>query len=503
MVAHYPANSGKETPVRTNLTVNSTTQFRALSQDQIEQIVLAAMEALESIGTRVHEAEAAQLLAAAGAMVDGQHVRLPAGLIKDMLGSVPPRIAMGNRDGERTMILESHRIYYGTGSDCPFILDAETGERRKFLKKDIEDAARVVDACPNMDFHMSLGLMSDVPTYSYDRHQAMAMLRNTVKPLVLTAMSRQALSDILEVYYLLRGGRDAFETNPGFIIYLEPTTPLVHSKAALEKLLFSAERRIPAIYTPCPTLGGTSPVTLASGLVLSVAEFFVGMTISQLKRRGAPLVMGGVAGPIDMRTTILSYGAPELCLLSAALTDVAHSLQIPMFSTAGCSDAKVLDEQAAAEAAFSIITAGLSGANLIHDVGFLASAMIGSYEMVVLSDELVGMAKRFLSGIEVNEETMALDVLREEGPGGSFIATDHTAKHFRRELWFPKLLDRQRCGPWQDSGSRTLGHRLRERVRDILATHQVPPLDPALEVEIQAMLVRADRMASEEQTSLT
>ena len=236
--------------------------------------------------------------------------------------------------------------------------------------------------------------------------------------------------------------------------------------------------------------------------MLSLAEFLAGMVVSQLKRRGAPLVMGGVVGPIDMRTSILSYGSPELCLLSAALTDVAHSLKVPMFSTAGCSDAKVLDEQAAVEATFSIITAGLSGANLIHDVGFLASAMIGSHEMVVLSDELIGMAKRFLSGIEVNEETLAVDLLCEVGPGGNFLCNDHTVRHFRRELWFPRLLDRQRYGPWKDSGAARLGDRLKERVREILATHQVPPLDARVEAEAGAMLERADRQAAAVQTDL-
>ena len=488
--------------MRTNLTEYATTQFRVLSDDQIEQIFLGALELLESTGTRIHEEEARQLLAEAGVGVDGELARIPAGLVKEMLASVPPRIAMGNREGRRTMILESHRIYYGTGSDCPFIIDADTGERRKFLKKDIEDAACVLDACPNLDFHMSLGLMSDVPTYSYDRHQAAAMLRSTIKPLVLTAMSRDALSDIVEMYYLLRGGRDAFEVNPGFIIYLEPTTPLLHSKAAMKKLIFSAERRIPAIYTPCPIAGATAPVTLAGALVLSVAEFLVGMVVSQLKRRGAPLIMGGVVSTLDMQTTILTYGSPELHLMSAALTDIAHSLKVPMFSTAGCSDSKVLDEQAAVEAALSIMAAGLSGANLIHDVGFLESALIGSHEMVVLSDEIVGMVKRFLSGVRVTDETLALDVIKEVGPGGNFLAHEHTARNFRKEHWFPTLIDRTRFAPWRDAGSKTMADRVRERVAEILATHEVPPLPEDVEAGIGKLIAAADEQAAADQTNL-
>lgn len=489
--------------MRTNQTDCATTQFRVLSQDQIERIFLGALELLEGTGARIFCAEARGILSAAGASVDGEMARLPAGLVKEMLASVPPRIVVGDRNGERRLILESHRIHYGTGSDCPFIIDADTGMRRSFVKRDTEDAARVVDACPNLDFHMSLGLTSDVPGYSYDRHQAAAMLRHTVKPLVLTAMSRDGLADILEMYYLLRGGREAFELNPGFIVYIEPTTPLLHSKAAMEKLLFAADRRIPAIYTPCPIGGATSPVTLAGTLAVTVAEFLTGMVISQLQRRGAPLIMGGVTSVLDMKTAVFTYGSPELHLMSAALTDIAHWLGIPMFSTAGCSDSKTLDEQAAIEAALGIMAAGLSGANLIHDVGFLESALIGSHEMIVLSNEIIGMVKHFLGGVRVDDDALALDVVREVGPGGSFIAHEHTAQNMRRELWFPQLMDRERYSAWESSGSRTLGDRVRARVQEILAAHQPQELDRAVSAGIDDILARVDERAGADHTSLT
>ena len=488
--------------MRTNLTNNATTQFRVLSEDQIERIYLGALELLESTGGRIISEEARQILEDAGAKVEGETARIPAGLVKSMLASVPPRIALGNRDGERTVILESHRIHYGTGSDCPFIIDAETGERRLYVKEDIANAARVVDACPNLDFHMSLGLTSDVPDFSYDRHQAATMFRNTRKPLVLTAMSKDGLADILEMYYLIRGGRDAFEVNPGFVIYIEPTTPLVHSKVAMEKLIFAADRRIPAIYTPCPIAGATAPVTLAGALTVGVAEFLTGMVVSQAQRPGAPLIMGGVISPMDMRTTILTYGSPELHLMSAALTDIAHWLKVPMFSTAGCSDSKTVDEQAAVEAALSIMAAGLSGANLIHDVGFLESALIGSYEMVVLSDEIIGMVKHFLNGVRVDDETLALEVVKEVGPGGNFLAHEHTVRNLRQELWFPGLIDRSKYSAWQDAGSKRMVDRVRERVEAILSTHSVPALPGEVETGIDAILARADGQAAAEQTDL-
>jgi trimethylamine--corrinoid protein Co-methyltransferase len=205
---------------------------------------------------------------------------------------------------------------------------------------------------------------------------------------------------------------------------------------------------------------------------------------------------------MDMRSTILTYGSPELHVLSAAITDIAHWLHVPVFSTAGCSDSKTLDEQAAAEAALSLMAAGLSGANLIHDVGFLESALIGSMDMVVLSDEIIGMVKRFLSGVAVSDETLALDVIKEVGPGGNFLAHEHTATHMRRELWFPSLIDRSKYSAWQAAGSKTLGDRVRERVAQILASHQAPPLPAPVDRGIQEIVERADKKATAEQTVL-
>jgi len=353
-------------------------KLRILTDDQVGLILRSSLEVLERTGSRVHHAGARDLLAKAGAQVTGDIVKIPSALVKQALATVPERIAVGDREARTRMILEADRSYFGTGSDCPFIYDMDSGEHRKFLAQDVADAAKVADACENLDFHMSLGLTSDVPWETYDVHQAVAMMTNTVKPLVLTALSTESLADITDIYYAVRGGREAFEANPTFILYDEPTTPLTHGKVALDKLMFAAERRIPSIYTPCPICGATAPATLAAAIVLGIAEFLLGAVVAQLTRPGAALIMGGVASVMDMRTTVLSYGAPELYILSGAYADIAHYLKIPVYGTCGCSDSKAVDEQAAVEAAVSTLMAGLTGANLIHDIGFLEGALIGS-----------------------------------------------------------------------------------------------------------------------------
>lgn len=490
--------------MRVNYQVNTTPQFRVLSDDQIEQIYYAALEVLSRTGALVHEEEALALLQDAGAQVrDDNRVLIPNWMVKSALNTVPERVVLAGRDRgsdkAKHLVLEKDRIYYGTGSDTPFILDPYTDERRRCTYEDVYNAAKMTDALPNIDFHMSLGLTSDVPITTYDRHQFMAMVQGTSKPLVITAVDREGLADQYEMACELVGGEAEFQRVPYFVIYIEPSSPLNNSQEAVEKLLFAAERHIPAMYTPCPMCGGTAPATMAGILVQTLAECLTGVVISQLKRPGAPIIMGGVVSIMDMATTILSYGAPELSLLSAALTDVAKWVRLPMFSTAGCGDAKVLDQQAAVEAAISLAMAGLSGANLIHDVGYLESGLIGSYDMLVMSDEIISMVKHVLKGIQVDEEHLALDVIDRVGPGGHFLADDHTYDHFRTDFWFPKLIDRRNWEDWQAAGGLDLGEQVREKVIDIIENYEPAPIPEGVEAELKAIIARADETYEEEE----
>jgi trimethylamine--corrinoid protein Co-methyltransferase len=283
--------------------------------------------------------------------------------------------------------------------------------------------------------------------------------------------------------------------NPTLCLYAEPISPLNHSQEAIEKLLVAAENRIPVVYTPCPIAGATTPMTLAGALVISVADHLSGLVAAQFHAPGAPVIMGGVLSTMDMQTSIYTYGSPEFCLLEAALTDLSHFYKIPMFGTAGCSDSKIFDEQAAAEAMMSIMGAALSGANLVHDVGFLENGLIGSFELLVASDEFIGRAKHIVKGIEVSTETLALDVIDKVGPGGNFVAEEHTHKHFREVEWFHDLTDRNNYANWKLNGSKTMGQRANEYVKEILSSHTVEPLSDEVERTIEKVFQKYDQKA--------
>jgi trimethylamine--corrinoid protein Co-methyltransferase len=264
---------------------------------------------------------------------------------------------------------------------------------------------------------------------------------------------------------------------------------------ATEKLIHAARLRIPIVFTPCPIMGASAPTTGAGALVQGNAETLSGLVIHQLVEPGAPFIYGGVMLHLDMSTTIAPYGAPEMHKHCAALTDLAHHYQLPMFGTCGCSDAKRVDAQAGLEVGFSTLMATLSGQNLIHDIGFLESALITSFEMYLLSDEAIGMAKHIAGGVPVSRETLAVDVIASVGQFGNYLTEQHTLDHFRKEFYFPKFLDRTNYAGWERLGRKTMDARLKEKVGDILATHKPVSIEPRARKRMAEILEKAEAVA--------
>ncbi len=277
---------------------------------------------------------------------------------------------------------------------------------------------------------------------TYDRYQFLAMVKNTVKPLVLTTVDGKGLEDIYNMCCILTNGEDNFRMKPFIALYSEPITPLTHAKEALGKLKFAARNGIPNVYTPAPNAGATAPVTLAGTIALGAAEYLSGVVIAQLIKKGAPMISGGVHFAMDMTTGVASYGSTEFNLMHAAMTEVCKYFGLPVFSTCGCSSSKTFDGQATLESMFGTLSAALSGANLIHDVGYLEDGLCGCFEQVVLTDEIIAMVKRYLRGIDIDKNTLALDVIEKVGPGGNFLSEDHTFKNFKSQMFMPKLIDR-------------------------------------------------------------
>jgi trimethylamine--corrinoid protein Co-methyltransferase len=316
------------------------------------------------------------------------------------------------------------------------------------------------------------------------------MLMHTTKPILAVTTEFDGCVDVIKMAEAVAGGADALRRNPLCGFYINVTSPLRHNQEALQKLLFLAEKGLPTTYTPMVLRGISGPVTAAGAIALANAGELAGLVIAQLKREGAPVILtGGVNDMLDMRTTVDAYGDPTNRVM---LVELAHRYGLPIFGLTGCSDSKLPDEQAAAEAAFAIILETLAGAQLAHDVGYLEGGMCNSIEQIVICDELIAYTKQFMQGLVIDETTLALDLIDRVGPDGDFMSTDHTLSHFRKD-WYPKLFDRRNHDEWAAAGAKTLRQRARERALDILETHVPPPLPDGAAAEIEAILQRAEQ----------
>jgi trimethylamine--corrinoid protein Co-methyltransferase len=480
--------------IRANDTIFGSPHFGKLSPQQCEKLHNASLEILERTGVRLFEPEAVELLRKAGAFVsEGNRVRIPSGLVEKAFTTVPKRVVLCDRHGKRVVFLEDHRSYYGPGSDCLHLMDHRTGARRQPMLNDLVEGITICDALPHIDFVMSLVLPGDVNQAIAERYQMEAMLSYTTKPVVFVTYDFEGCVDAVEMAEAVVGGPEALRQNPLVACYINVTTGLKHNAEALQKLLYLANKGLPAIYIPVVSGGMTGPVTLAGDMACVNSGVLTGLVLSQLKREGAPFIMPGWGGEaLDMRTMVGPYCAPDLRCMAMGL---AHYYNLPAFGYAGASESKLVDSQAGAEAVLTLLTETLAGANLIHDLGYLESGMTFSFAQLVFCDEVISWIEHFMAGIQINDETLALDLIDKMGPDGQYLDSEHTLAHFR-ERWYPSVFDRDNYDNWLAHGGKSYAERAAERVSEILVEHKPELLTKDVRNRVNAIVRRAEQKSN-------
>lgn len=457
-----------------------------VSADEISYLHSATLELLSEKGACFENQEAIDLLLSAGAKsTDDKRIRIPEFLIERAIRSAPSTIQIYSRDGKEAMYLGDSSVYCGTGSDCLFVLDSDTLQRRSALKKDIETFTRLSDRLSNIDFVLSMGVASDVPSQTADLHHFQAMIQNTPKPIVFTVVEPTNLPVINRIAEKITG--NSLKERPFIIHYAMPSPPLNHSQIALQNIIYCARHLIPVVYASGTQLGVSGPMTVTGGAVSANADVLAGLVVHQLASPGAPFIYGVGVAPLDMRTTVDSYGAPEGFSGNIINAQLARNYALPAWGYAACTDSKILDLQAAIEYMGSTISGLLSGCNMLHDVGYLESGLTASCESILFGNEVVEIARRILQPFTVNEETVPLELIKNIGPNQTFIETDHTLRHLR-DFYYSTLIDRNRYRTWEEKGSQTMFDRLKDRVQEILSTHQPKSLNNDIKKEIDEII---------------
>jgi trimethylamine---corrinoid protein Co-methyltransferase len=467
-------------------------ELTVLTPGQLDRIHAASLEILRRVGVRVpHPDVLARFRDAGAAVVGGDLVRIPPALVERSLAGAGKRFRIYGRDTERVARFgEGTRNYNSISGEALWIDDA-TGERRYATLEDAGTAARLADALPNITI---AGAMSDPHGLSrwYGAAAAMAvMLRTTTKPLGLWFHNRRVSRLMCDLMVALRGGDEAARRYPLAYPFLEPISPLRFPFDGVDALFETSRLELPVPIGPMAQTGLSAPGTLAGTLAQENAEILAGVCITQLVRPGLPVCYGGICHAFDMHTTQMIFAGPEQALMAVAATQLGRRYGLPVYINVGLTDSKVPDAQAGMEAGITLACGALAGADIFGHLGICGVDQASSLDMLVMQHELVGYVERLMAGIHVSDEALGIDVVEHVGPGGTFVDQEHTAAHFRRELWFPSLLDRQFYDAWRSAGGSTMAQRCRTEKERLLRSHEVEPLNEGVARALEEVLAAA------------
>ncbi len=465
-----------------------------LPDADVERIYRAALDLLMEPGFFSESDLFLDIFAKGGAKVDrsARTIRVPEEMVKWALDTAPKSFVLyGRNDPSMDLQIGQGHTYYGMGGTSePLFWDFDLRRSRQPTKQDMVNNTRIGHALSNIDFVQTLCMSGDVPTSHTFFHDFDAIFRNTTKPTVMNILERPFTRSLLAMAAAASGGEEGLRQKPSVLGIVTPVSPL---KIAVmnEGMVDAVLAGVPILYSPGPLMGATSPATVAGTVALTHAEVLFGVVLTQLIKAGAPVVLKPDTDVFDMKTSQVTYGSPEQDLGKMASVQLARLYNLPIYGLGGGVEAKIPDAEAAAEAMQTLMLVSLAGMTMCQSLGSLAFGMYGSPQMVVICDEMVHMIKRVLNGFEVNDETLALDLIREAGYGGNFLKMKHTAQWFRREMFFPSLFRRRTADEWIRAGSKSIEQVAHEKVMEILQKAAPVELPAGADAALEQALKRA------------
>lgn len=473
-------------------------QLKVLTEDQIKQIHQAVVEVMETVGVRVEHRGALEIYRDGGCRVDfeKQIVQVPEQILNKALQGCPSEFVLYGKTPEYDVHVNTTDVYTIGGSSALTVLDLD-GVRREATLQDLVDLTRLLDALENLHIMHALVVPQDIPQPGFDRILWATVMKNTYRNYYSQGQWGVSIRDQVEMAKVIQGSEAEIRKHPLFTVVICLMSPLVHTAERVDELIECARYGIPLYIEVDSMLGGTTPMTIAGTLVEECANVLTGIVLAQLVNPGNPCIFSIASGLMNMANGDYSGGAPETGLLHAATAQMSHFYNLPFQGGTGI-DSTLPDAQAGYERALQVLTNALAGTNFVHlSIGMMEQMLLASYEQAVIDDEILGAAFRIVEGVEVTKDTIALDVIREVGPGGNFLAHDHTVRYMRPHTWFPKITNREQWTPWMAAGGKDMRQRANERARKILAEHHPKPLTDEQEREIDRIALDAQKRAIE------
>jgi trimethylamine--corrinoid protein Co-methyltransferase len=473
-------------------------RLQVLNEEEIESLHQATLRVLEQIGIRFEEERSREILRKAGAKVDGKIVRFPAKLVNELIKLSPKKVVLGARNADKSITLGETQILFTNGYGATQVVDIKTREYRKATLKDLKNFIRLCDFLNNIDYCLDQVIPQDVPPPPLDLIIAFVMLNNTEKNVHLSMINGNYIEEVIELGEIV-SDRKNIQESPVYSLGCCPISPLTYPANTTDRLRKAVKRNIPFLIVSGATAGATAPVTLAGTLIVQNSEILAGIMLAQAISPGAPIVYGSFASPMDMSRGKQLLGVPEIALMNAATAQLCKRYRIPFgYGTGGITDSFISGVQAGFEKGSTILLGALGGVEVIHDgaSGMLGSSMIASYEQLILDDEFCNIIKRYLKGINISEEAIAFDVIKEVGPGGDFLRSTHTVQNLRKELYLSRLWNRDQV--LDEIKKEQVIERAAQKAKEILNNHKPIPLSEDKLKEMIMILEKAGFEGSKE-----
>ena len=454
--------------------------YRPLTPEDLKQIDQTGRRILERVGIRISDSTFLNMLKEAGAQVDhdDQRVRFASDWLDEVLNKAPSSFVLHSRDGRNDLYLGKGEVYFGNGGRVFRILDLATGGYRLTKLMDVARTATLVNHLDNIRFYLISCQAHDIKPVNYHLLDFYYALNHTTKHVMGGCTDLHGAEQMWKLASIIAGGEDRLREKPFVSVITNPISPLTTEANTLNILRFCAERGIPVTCAPAPIAGATSPASLAGTLSQMHAEALAGVAIVQVFVPGAKVLYGAVPTIMDLRKMEFTMGSVEMAMMNASAVQLAKLYNLPIYASAGVTEAKRPDIQAGFEKTVSSLMVAMTGADYIHmAAGMLDSANSISYEQYVIDNEIIGMIQRILSGIKVNEDTTAFDVIEQVGPGGNFVTEEHTIDHMMDEFFYPNLGVRCNFDIWEEKGRPDMLSRAKDLVREILEAGKEGLLD--------------------------
>jgi len=446
-------------------------QYQPLSLDNVGRIHETSLRVLEEVGVKIELEEARAMFSNAGAEIDDRgRVRIHAKLVERGLREVPDSLRLCGRSEDHDLMVEGRRTYFGTGGAAVKVVDLETQELRPTRLRDIIDFARLTEELEHIDFFTTPCTAQDVEGDDLPVNEFYAALANTTKHVIGPVYTAEGARRVIALGDMLTGSSVSLQTRPILSITISwMNSPLSFDVTGTQALIEVVKKRIPVTLSAAPMAGATSPITLAGTLVQLHAEELAGIVFTQLVSPGAPVIYGGIPSMADMRRLKYIGGGVEFGLMNAAIAQLSHYINVPNHNSAGITEAKIPGKQAVYEKCFAILQCALSGSNFIHHAaGILESLLTISHEQLVIDNEIIGMARRAVRGIDVNVDKLAFSAIRQAALNGNYLESEHTLDYLNEEFIEPMLADRGAREDWERLGKLGVGEKARKRAQAIL-----------------------------------